>query len=231
VLLEGVEVGGDPVHEGRLHVLLFLLAAGGLLVDLLADCLEGAVLDPEVVLLQLGLDVLDEQFVALHVQFLLEDGLLVVVDDGDEQFVDEAHVVVAHQDVVGLVDGLHERVQEGLQPALALEPLQRLQDRPALHLPAVVLQHHQHVGSHRHVHRVIAAQQDQGVVGDGRHHLEVLLLVVVAQRFQEFQDLYLVLEDGLSPLLIRSDRLVQDSHQSFNAVDLDELRPRVPNST
>lgn len=82
------------------------------------------------------------------------------------------------------------------------------QDGGALHLPAVVLQHQQDVGRYRDIHGVVGPQEDDRVVGDSGDYLEVLLGVVVAEGFQEFQDLYLVLEDGLGALLVGQDGLV-----------------------
>lgn len=103
-----------------------LLGPCRVLVDLLADRLEGAALQFEMILLQLGLDILDKQLVFLAVELALELGPLVIVDHRDEHLVDEAQVVVAHQDVVGLENGLGEGLQEGVVPALLLELLESL---------------------------------------------------------------------------------------------------------
>ena len=166
VLLEEVEVlRGGAVHQQLLQVLLVLLGAGGVLVDLLADCLEGAVLYLIEVLLQLLGDVDDEQLIALQMELILEVAFVVVVDDGDEHLVDEAQVVEAHEYVVGLVDGLDEGVEEGLELVLRLVGAQGLQHgQPVLHLPVVVLQHEQHVGSHCHVDRVVRTHQNDRVL-------------------------------------------------------------------
>lgn len=117
MLLQGIEVGSrhccGPVDEGLLHVLfVILLTASSVLVDLLTYSLEGAVFWTEMIFLQLGFDVLDEQLIALLMQLLLECGLLFVVNDGDEEFIDEAKVVKAHEYVVGLVDGFDKRIEE-----------------------------------------------------------------------------------------------------------------------
>ena len=97
-----------------------------ILVDLLADRLESAVLQFEMVLLQLGLDVLDEQLVFLAVELLLELGALVVVDHRDQHLVDEAQVVVTHQYVVGLENSLSKWLQKRVIPSLLLEFLEGL---------------------------------------------------------------------------------------------------------
>jgi hypothetical protein len=73
-----------------------MLCAGGIFVDLLANCLESAILYFELVLLKFVLYVLNQQFILLIVHFLLKLLLVLVVHDGDEQLVDEVEVVVAH---------------------------------------------------------------------------------------------------------------------------------------
>ena len=75
---------------------------------------------------------------------------------------------------------------------------------------------------------MVGPQQDDRVIADRCDHAEVLLLVVVAERFQKFEDLYLVLEDSLGALLVGRHRLVQNQYQPLNSVYLDELAPGVP---
>ena len=75
---------------------------------------------------------------------------------------------------------------------------------------------------------MIRSQQNDGIVLNGGDHAEVILLVVVTQRFQKLQNLYLVLEDSLSALFVRLHCLIKDSDQSLYTVYLYELTPRVP---
>lgn len=91
------------------------------LVDLLADRLESAILQFEMILLQLGLDVLDEQLVFLAVELLLELSALVVVDHRDQHLVHEAQVVVTHQYVVRLENSLSKWLQKRVISSLLLE--------------------------------------------------------------------------------------------------------------
>ncbi len=95
-----VWVGVSTSHPVLDHLLDFvparLLSAGRILVDLLAYCLESAVLNSELIFLKFVLYVLDQVFVLLVVHFLLKLLLIIVVNDGDEQLIDEVEVVVAH---------------------------------------------------------------------------------------------------------------------------------------
>ena len=75
---------------------------------------------------------------------------------------------------------------------------------------------------------MVGPQEDDRVILDSRDHVEVLLLVVVAERFQKFEDLNLVLEDGLGALLVGRHRLVQNQHQPLHSIYLYELAPGVP---
>ena len=111
---------------------------------------------------------------------------------------------------------------------LFLELFKSLENGSGLDLPGVVLQHQQHIGSDCHIDRMIRSQQNDGIVLNGGDHAEVILLVVVTQRFQKLQNLYLVLEDSLSALFVGLHCLIKDSDQSFHTVYLYELTPRVP---
>ena len=63
---------------------------------------------------------------------------------------------------------------------------------------------------------------------DGRHSAEVLLGTVIRQRFQELEDLNLILEDGLGPLFVVVNGLVKNLDQPADAINLDEFGIEVP---
>lgn len=48
------------------------------------------------ILLELVFDILDEELVSLEMKFILEGFLFLVVDDGDQHFIDKPQVVEAH---------------------------------------------------------------------------------------------------------------------------------------
>ena len=63
---------------------------------------------------------------------------------------------------------------------------------------------------------------------DGRHSAEVLLGTMIRQRFQELEDLNLILEDGLGPLFVVANGLVKNLDQPADAINLDEFGIEVP---
>lgn len=63
---------------------------------------------------------------------------------------------------------------------------------------------------------------------NGGYSAEVLLGTVIGERFQELEDLNLVLEDGLGPLFVVVNGLIKNLDQSADAINFDELSIKVP---
>ena len=98
-------------------------ALGGLPVNSLADSNKGAALNCKVVVLQLVLDILNDKLISLPAQLLLKLLLLLLIDNGYEQLIDKPEVVAAHEDIIGVVDGVGERLQQRAVFCLLFEQL------------------------------------------------------------------------------------------------------------
>jgi len=181
VMLEHLKVEGRSVGQTFLSLLRsFFLIFGGILIDSLTDVNEGAVFYLEIVLLQFALDIFDQQLIADASQLLLKLCLLVVINDGYQDFVDESQTVAAHEDVISVIDSLSKGLEEGVMPILLFEQLETLHDGDAVfNLPAVVLKHQQNICCDCYVDRMVSTQKNDCIIVNISHACEVLLGGVV----------------------------------------------------